>query len=566
MRKIIISIKTVLLFLVISSHCFSQTETFDIATYTAPKDWKKESNTGAVAYTNVNATTGAFCILALYTSSASIGDAQKDFKKEWNDRIVIAHKGEANPKEETQTTPDGWKVVSAASPIKLEGVDAYAILSVFSGFQKKFTVLTLLNDQSYITGVDAFLENIKLDKSASPVVTANENNPAINPNNSSIEKYGHMLLPSLKGWTLQKFSNAAIFVPNDLSAGRVFEVRIMGSKPFSGTMQQALAESWSDALKELEATKAYDGNPYDIITEKTSYKGWDYIRGRGTFRANGDELSRYDMHLFVIKVNNRIERMVVWGLMNINQGDYSPWVNPVYQHAIEDFFYSVKFDDWKEPEFKTPLLQGDGITGLYEGLKLGGGSLNASYTLFFSNGQVFNGPKFPLQGFYELNTWVEAELRAKYWGTYTLQNGNGNIKMGYGNIPIKVSGNNLIVTTQNTEHKYEKVPSVDGALFNGTYAFDGKWDGNPPSITFSTDGKFIDKGALDILNHQTTDPFNITKEPGNGTYRVKDFTLILNYTDGRQLQLVFMGEGYDKNNSSPKSLTLSFNNDTIYKK
>ena len=138
--------------------------------------------------------------------------------------------------------------------------------------------------------------------------------------------------------------------------------------------------------------------------------------------------------------------------------------------------------------------------------------------------------------------------------------------MGYGNIPIKTSGDNLIVTTQNTEHKYEKVASVDGDVFNGTYAFDGKWDGNPPSITFTTDGKFIDKGALNILNHQTTDPFNITKEPGSGTYIVKDFTLVCNYSDGRKVQLVFAGEGYSKKNSSPATLTFSFNNDVLYKK
>ncbi len=56
------------------------------------------------------------------------------------------------------------------------------------------------------------------------------------------------------------------------------------------------------------------------------------------------------------------------------------------------------------------------------------------------------------------------------------------------------------------------------------------------------------------------------KKYGNDTYEVKDFALIFNYTDGRHLQLVFMGEGYDKKNQSPATVTMSFNNDTIYKK
>jgi len=341
---------------------------------------------------------------------------------------------------------------------------------------------------------------------------------------------------------------------------------MMEPKPFTGTMQQALAESWNDVLKDLDGTTGNNGKPYNIETEKKSYKGWDYIRARGSFQAVGNETNSYDIRLFVIQVNNRIERIAVWGLMNIDHNVYSPWANPLYGDAIEEYFYTIKFDDWQEPEFPTASMQGDGIIGLYGGLKLGDGSLNASYTLFFSNGQVYNAPKFPSKGFYGLNTWTEAELRTRYWGTYTLQNGKGNIKMGYGNIPIKLSGNDLIQTTQNTDHKYEKYTSVDGAVFNGTYAFDGNWNGDPPSITFTADGKFIDKGALNILNHQTMDPFNITKEPGSGTYTVKDFTLLCNYTDGRRVQLVFTGEGYNKKNISPATLLLSFNNDVLYKK
>ena len=550
---------------------FSQKETFDIATYTAPKDFKKDSKQGVVMYTHVNTTTGSFCVIAIYASTVSAGNEQKDFANEWTDLVVTPYKTEANPKTETQTNADGWKAVAGAAAVKQNGLDSYVILTVFSGFGITTSVLANLNDQAYLPQVDSLLENMKLDKSSSPVAVTNEkNNLIINQSNGSTEKFGHILLPPLKGWTLKKYPNAAIFTPTDISSGQYLEVRIMDSKPFTGTMQQALAESWNDALQDLDAKNAYDGNPYDIVMEKTSYKGWDYISGRGTFKAKGnDDIWKYDMHLFVVKLNNRIERIVVWGLMNVNHGDYSPWVNPLYQHAIEDFFYSIKFDDWKEPVLTNGTVKDESIFGLYEGLKLTGGSLDGAYTMFFSNGQIFNGPKFPLQGFYGMNTWVEAELRSKYWGTYTLQNGKGMIKMGYGNIPIKVSGNDLILTTQNTEHKYEKVPSVDGALFNGTYVFSGtaaSWERIPPSITFTTDGKFIDAGALDILNHQTTDPYNITEKPGSGTYKVKDFTLIFDYTDGRHLQLVFMGGGYNKKNPSPATLTLSFNNDTLYKK
>ena len=59
----------------ITQRLIAQTETFDIATYTAPKDWKKEANAGVIVYTDINTTTGSFCVLAMYACSATLGDA-----------------------------------------------------------------------------------------------------------------------------------------------------------------------------------------------------------------------------------------------------------------------------------------------------------------------------------------------------------------------------------------------------------------------------------------------------------------------------------------------------------
>ena len=78
MKKIFSFLLTALLL----QQVIGQTETFDIITYTPPKDWKKDTKPGVVNYTNVNTTTGAFCVIAMYASTASSGDAQKDFNKD----------------------------------------------------------------------------------------------------------------------------------------------------------------------------------------------------------------------------------------------------------------------------------------------------------------------------------------------------------------------------------------------------------------------------------------------------------------------------------------------------
>jgi len=75
---------------------FGQTETFDITTYIPPKDFKKDSKQGVATYTNVNTTTGGFCVIVMYASTASSGDAERDFKKEWKELVATPFKAEAN--------------------------------------------------------------------------------------------------------------------------------------------------------------------------------------------------------------------------------------------------------------------------------------------------------------------------------------------------------------------------------------------------------------------------------------------------------------------------------------
>lgn len=160
MKKIILFFATSLL----TQYVIAQTETFDIATYIPPKDWKKNANHGANIYSTTNATKGTYCLLAIYASSQSSGDPQKDFTNKWNEQVVAPYTAEANPKTETQTSPDGWTAVAAGTQVKQDGIDSYVILTVFSGFGKTMSVLANFNDPAYATDIDAVLENMKLDK------------------------------------------------------------------------------------------------------------------------------------------------------------------------------------------------------------------------------------------------------------------------------------------------------------------------------------------------------------------------------------------------------------------
>jgi hypothetical protein len=197
-----------------------------------------------------------------------------------------------------------------------------------------------------------------------------------------------------------------------------------------------------------------------------------------------------------------------------------------------------------------------------------GVELKVKQLIFFSNGHAFFGTNFPTEGLDELNTWMRAENNRRDWGTYTFSNGKGVLKLPYADVPLRMETGKLVITTNKTDHGFIKTNSADGARFNGTYAlssknFLGEETGKTPLISFTTDGKFTDNGALKILLHEPVDCLNAAKDPGSGTYEVKNYSVIFNYTDGRKIKIAFTGTGFDKNNTSPPTLTLSFNEDVL---
>ncbi|HSU29535.1 MAG TPA: hypothetical protein VLJ68_14205, partial [Chitinophagaceae bacterium] len=266
MKKIIIFLSLAM----VMQQVIAQTETFSIATYTPPKNWTKGGNTDVVTYTDFNTTTGAFCILAMYASSASLGDAEKDFKSEWMNKVSTPHGAEADPKTESETTPDGWKAVSASSPIKVQNLDAYAILTVFSGFGKKFSMLITLNDQSYINGIDALMHAMKLDKKATVTVATPVTQELSNSGGSQYQ-FGKVMYHPPNGWNVTRYPDGDILSPADLPKGEFLEVWIHEPMNFSGTIEEALQKSYDETIVKLPAQpmREVNGGSYTKQAAKT---------------------------------------------------------------------------------------------------------------------------------------------------------------------------------------------------------------------------------------------------------------------------------------------------------
>jgi hypothetical protein len=145
-----------------------QTEKLGVVNYTPPKGWAKTAKENIVAFSQVDQTTGAFCIITLYGATPGTGSPEGDFKREWDNLMVKTLNAEPNPKTET-VTDKGWTATAGGAAVDFQGSKSLAALTVISGGGVTVSVLAVLNDESYAAQLAAFNSSIEMDKAVAEV-------------------------------------------------------------------------------------------------------------------------------------------------------------------------------------------------------------------------------------------------------------------------------------------------------------------------------------------------------------------------------------------------------------
>lgn len=182
-----------LLVIFIAQSAFAQTEKLGVIKYAAPQGFTRSAQEQhAVVFSVIDQAKSNFCFITLYAAGASSGNAQSDFASEWKTRVVEPWKAEASPK--TESAPDnGWTGVAGGAQIDFQGNKAFAFLTVISGFGKSVSVLAVLNDDSYLAPVQAFIEKIDIDKTvAAPAASQSTGTPTPG---LQYDTNGHLLIP-----------------------------------------------------------------------------------------------------------------------------------------------------------------------------------------------------------------------------------------------------------------------------------------------------------------------------------------------------------------------------------
>src|SRR5215218_9328227 len=147
----------------------AQKETYDLVTYSLPKDsagisWKKETSETVISYTAINKTTGGWCRIAIVKSTISKGTIEQDFDSEWEQLILKNYKLTGSPQLNDVVETDGWRSKAGGTKFTFNNADAIAMLTTFSGYGRCASIVATTNSEEFLKQVAILLTSINLNK------------------------------------------------------------------------------------------------------------------------------------------------------------------------------------------------------------------------------------------------------------------------------------------------------------------------------------------------------------------------------------------------------------------
>jgi hypothetical protein len=272
--------------------------------------------------------------------------------------------------------------------------------------------------------------------------------------------------------------------------------------------------------------------------------GWQTYSGGANFELN-------ETTSMALLTNAKKDNVVVSVLVITNAKNFLKDADTFFDNLKLSKPKAVAVTNIKPVEKKEPVqnatatsFSNNGIEGVW--VSWGNRDILADrfkfrWRIFFKDGKALL--TIPDGGLYNFSNTDDL---ANYWGTYNYTNQKGVLKSG-NNLQftdnIKYSSTETI-TIQGEE--YRKCKVVNGGKLYSTFCYYMPGDNNintlpigqKPRITFTQNGKFTDEGLFYqmLRDNNKDDAYN---SAGSGTYELKDFSIILKYSDGRIKQQSF---------------------------
>jgi hypothetical protein len=359
----------------------------------------------------------------------------------------------------------------------------------------------------------------------------------------------------------------------DRKGGFYVRWALYDAQPAAESLEQSFAREWRETV----------GNNFGVsaptrITPGKTREGVGYLQG-GAEAASGNGPVLVELRMF--NLGGRVVSLMTLAPTAKAVANTKP--------ALERFIDSLKFQGMKpaesggtpapgaalpagkpQPTVPAPgktLWNGSPVVGIWVGLKNDPGfDYNAAFNrfdlkllnhkprwrTFLADGSFYE--DMPGEGLLRIDPAAERGKpeTGAFWGRWTLDGKRVQVVTDSSGrkLDYQLNGDDLIEDPKTTGRTtWWRARSPDGMRLDGTWSTSEKWDEanagpnwtSVPIISFTRDGRFIDRGAF---MYSFIDPLiaeSAPRHPGQGTYEIRGFTLVLRYDDGREMLKTFTG-------------------------
>ena len=163
---------------------FSQTATFDIATFVPPPGWQHAETPGLLTLQNRRTIQGRtqFCQIFLFASQFGSPNPATNFQHEWDRKVAGPLHFTGRPSAQAETNAEGWTSFTDHADAMSQGTPIRVILLTATKSARFVSIVVSVSPNSYQQELVNFFQNLNFhDPGRTPL---NPSSPAANPDPS----------------------------------------------------------------------------------------------------------------------------------------------------------------------------------------------------------------------------------------------------------------------------------------------------------------------------------------------------------------------------------------------
>jgi hypothetical protein len=305
-------------------------ETYDVATFAPPAGWTRTEKRDLVVFER-RGDAGGSCLAAVYKARAGSGDAERDFREEW-DFVVVKALHFKTPPEVERSRDGGWTRLVGKIETLQDGREATTELHVASGGGLVATLLANQSDRSCAGSLRAFLASVRLAPPGEPrpgvaAAPATAAPPAPRAAGAGASLSGP---PPVGVWIGS--TTGAIAIDTEVGSGRavrydalkrklVWRVLFADGRAFSGLPVTGLADLDVARSQAEEASGRFVGG---------SWGTWSLSGTRGEIRTtSGGRVEPFSLEGGVLRVDGRFDLVRAPDVTGLRlDGEWTTFPNP----------------------------------------------------------------------------------------------------------------------------------------------------------------------------------------------------------------------------------------------